>query len=113
MVDCWVLALPGATSYRKVTVLREFGHRLQGLVRPTDGVARLGCDEFVVVRQAYEALHPPKQMRARSARWAQFPLRGQRKASAGVAFGTPGDDFQTILQRADAALYEAKVSRSR
>lgn len=96
-------------------VLREFARRLQHNVRDVDLVARLGGDEFVVV---LEEIDSPETAQAIAAKLIgcleePIPLEGAAPVrvgtSVGIVFAThPVDDPETLLQKADAALYEAK-----
>ena len=100
------------------TLLKEVGKRLQSAVRETDSVARLGGDEFGVllphVADAGAALAVAEKLRA-SLR-EPFALAGialDVDASVGVAlYPEHGDDVETLLQRADVAMYLAKEDRS-
>ncbi len=95
-------------------LLREVAARLNALVRRNDTVARLGGDEFVIV---VSGLAGPEQARRVAAKVvetfaAPFQVAGhtlQASASVGVALA-PGDgsDGDTLLKRADSAMYEAK-----
>jgi diguanylate cyclase (GGDEF)-like protein/PAS domain S-box-containing protein len=94
------------------TVLAELGRRLRQAVRPADTVARLGGDEFVVVcedvdeetalalgRRLDEAIRRP------------VPVAGSEHlltASIGIALG--GEDPESMLAAADAAVYQAKAA---
>lgn len=97
-------------------VLREFALRLTSSVRQTDTVARLAGDEFVIV---LEGLNLAQQ----SATVAQkiidtmrdsFDVLGSHRhvtTSIGIAIGQADEaDGNELLQRADAALYEAKAA---
>ena len=95
-------------------VLCEMARRLVDLVRGGDTVARLGGDEFVVaceglVRADVEA------MGARISRALNAPvaLGGDLHTlggSVGVAvFPEHGEDTETLLKRADIAMYQAKA----
>ena len=101
------------------TVLREVARRLSLALRETDTVARLGGDEFAVlvphvpdpaavvqvVEKIQEALDRP------------FVLQGLAldvRASVGISFfPRHGNDVDTLIQRADVAMYLAKTSHSR
>ena len=100
-------------------VLVAVGARLTALVRPSDTVARLGGDEFVVL---CEEIGDPGQAVALAERIAAglaepFPI-GSREAFVAVSIGVgsagDGDDAESVLGRADQAMYRAKqLGRSR
>ncbi|CAI9409625.1 putative bifunctional diguanylate cyclase/phosphodiesterase [Nocardioides sp. T2.26MG-1] len=100
-------------------VLTEVALRLRTLARPIDAVARIGGDEFVLVcpgtdveaagrvaEQVIAAISAPIAVDHRAVRIG---------ASVGIAVSPPLDcDAETLLKRADAAMYEAKArGRSR
>jgi diguanylate cyclase (GGDEF)-like protein/PAS domain S-box-containing protein len=94
-------------------VLVEVGARLRGAARATDTVARLGGDEFVVLctelTSQTEALELAAKLRALVARPVDVGgTAAEVDASIGVAFGTARDDPETLLRRADQAMYRAK-----
>jgi diguanylate cyclase (GGDEF)-like protein len=95
-------------------LLKEIGPRLQGVLRESDTVARLGGDEFGVVlpevadpaeveavaERIIAALRPPIVTET---------LRLDVEASTGIAlYPDHGNDADTLLQRADVAMYVAK-----
>ena len=98
-------------------VLQEVGKRLRLAVRPDDLVARLGGDEFMVIMREVERGHAPRRARALLAQLRE-PLdlpstRINLDCSIGVVLSPDhGDDVQTLLRRADIALYDAKQDRS-
>lgn len=97
-------------------LLKAVAQRLQAGVRDMDSVSRLGGDEFLVVvadvdslaavsavaRQVQESLAQP------------FMLKGMQIVSSlsiGIAlYPEDGEDFDTLLKHADAAMYQAKSS---
>jgi diguanylate cyclase (GGDEF)-like protein/hemerythrin-like metal-binding protein len=84
---------------------------LQSRLRGTDGLARWGGEEFVVVcpntgRSAAALL--AERLRGQIAS-AEFPLIGQLTVSIGAAECSPGDAWEDWFQRADEALYRAKT----
>ncbi len=97
-------------------VLREFGQRLKRAVRPTDCVARLAGDEFVIILEGLRGEAEP-QFVARKilAQIAHvFDIDGRHldvSTSVGIAFHRQGvTSASELLARADAALYEAKAA---
>jgi diguanylate cyclase (GGDEF)-like protein len=99
-------------------LLQEIGARLRTGLRESDSVARLGGDEFGLllphVADGDEALMLGERVRAVLRR--PFTLEGvtlDLEASVGVAlYPKHGDDVDTLLQRADVAMYLAKEDRS-
>ncbi|WP_429555395.1 putative bifunctional diguanylate cyclase/phosphodiesterase [Paraburkholderia sp. MM5477-R1] len=95
-------------------VLSAFAQRLQQCVRSSDTVARLGGDEFVVLTEHLTcgddaaALADGVLHRMRQGTWSdEQPL--QVMPSIGIAlYPRDGDSVETLLQHADAAMYEAK-----
>ncbi|MGQ0700090.1 MAG: PAS domain S-box protein [Panacagrimonas sp.] len=95
--------------------LREIGRVLASSVREDEAVARFGGEEFTVV---LDTDHPSQAMAAgQRIREAVACMRVQFKdgeplaltVSIGVAlFPLDGADAQNVIERADAALYEAK-----
>ena len=91
-------------------VLKEVATALAAAVRENDTVARLGGDEFAVLaRTAPEHSGELLAERLRAAVAAVGAARGVT-ASIGVATLSAGDDVETVLHRADEAMYRAKTS---
>ncbi len=98
-------------------VLRGFSERLGKEMRALDLGGRFGGEEFVVLAMgadAGEAMEAAERVRAAMAR-SPFVVRETGQAvsvtvSAGVAQAEPGETADTLLKRADEALYEAKAS---
>jgi diguanylate cyclase (GGDEF)-like protein len=98
-------------------VLQELGPRLRAAFRSEDLVARLGGDEFAVfmpgadfdaaqtaVQRLQDALHTPVEVDGISL---------ELDASIGLAwYPDHGGDVDTLLQRADVAMYRAKASHN-
>ena len=95
-------------------VLNTVAQRLQRAMRPTDTVARLAGDEFVVVcpdvanyrdatviaQRLQEALAPPIHLNKDNVFVA---------ASIGIALATPDCDAEKLIGSADVAMYQAKT----
>lgn len=99
--------------------LRTVAMRLQSQARRSDIVGRLSGDEFVVVLTQYDARHLGDVVKRIQEKLSQpchingTPLNPS--ASIGVAmFPDNGSDIETLLHRADIAMYQAKaVNRGR
>ena len=88
-------------------MLKSVAQMLADTVRDTDMVARYGGEEFVVVMPQTPldgATLFAERIRRRIEE--QLPLT----VSGGVTSTSEGDDAQTLLARADAALYSAKAA---
>jgi diguanylate cyclase (GGDEF)-like protein len=95
-------------------LLKLVGHRLAAVVRPEDTVARLGGDEFAVlvtdVGHWENAVEVAERVRAALAEpFRHEGMSFEIEASIGIALHPDhGHDFETLLQRADVAMYVAK-----
>jgi diguanylate cyclase (GGDEF)-like protein/PAS domain S-box-containing protein len=94
-------------------LLREIGPRLERAVPDADLVARVGGDEFAVLALDAAAA-PAAAERLRAAVEEPFRFQGltlRVRASVGIAlFPAHGTDVETLMQRADIAMYSAKAS---
>ncbi len=93
------------------TALQYFARLLQRCARAGDVCARLGGEEFCVLlaqgsAQAAQAFD--ERLRAELTRSAPQELPFTLDYSAGHARSTGGDTLETLMARADAALYGAK-----
>ena len=100
-------------------LLRQIGPRIAGVLRSSDTVARLGGDEFAVLlpdraRRRGRRRGRREDPRARSSE--PFYVEGvelEVEASLGIAaYPEHGEDVDTLIQRADVAMYVAKGTRS-
>ncbi len=103
-------------------VLAEVARRIRALLRPTDTVARVGGDEFVVLLEDPRgdepsgAVAPGSGARAvaeRIRRAVERPVEAGGSSysvgvSVGIASASPGDDAEQVLSSADRAMYAAK-----
>jgi diguanylate cyclase (GGDEF)-like protein/PAS domain S-box-containing protein len=97
------------------TVLRTIAMRLNETARGTDTIARIGGDEFVVLSPDYDSRSGIERFARRIIESISEPIAladgasVRVSASLGVAlYPEDGSDGQTLLKRADAAMYQAK-----
>ena len=96
-------------------LLGELGRRLLAVVRGEDFVARLGGDEFAIVLTGLNSPTDAEDVarRVRDAIERPFSFDGLTlhiSSSVGIAFYPEhGDTSSVLLQRADVAMYSAKV----
>ncbi|MCK7543189.1 EAL domain-containing protein [Marinobacter bryozoorum] len=96
------------------TLLVDAAHRVSASLRGTSTVARLGGDEFLVLLPGLRDASDAEQVADRilAGFSAPFILGGQEvfvTTSIGIAiYPTDCDNTGTLLQNADAAMYEAK-----
>jgi diguanylate cyclase (GGDEF)-like protein/PAS domain S-box-containing protein len=93
-------------------VLQELCRRISARLRRIDSFCRLGGEEFIVIcpeTDASQALNLAKDLR-RLVQEQPFAEVGQVTASFGISSARQGDSHESLLQRADQALYAAKGS---
>ena len=99
-------------------LLKELGGRLKSALRETDTVARLGGDEFGILLPTVTDGRVVNEVveRIRAAVEEPFNLQGLPLAIetsiGGALFPDHGCDVDTLLQRADVAMYLAKSTNS-
>lgn len=96
-------------------ILQEVPVRIMDNVRPTDLVARYGGEEFVIIMPDTPPLvaKTTAERIRKAMEAAPFPIPVDpgsitKTMSFGVATAAPGDTVETLLKRADEALYQAK-----
>jgi diguanylate cyclase (GGDEF)-like protein len=98
-------------------LLQEVGPRLQGAIRAADTVARLGGDEFAVLISGLRGETEPQEVARKltEALDGSFLIHDVEIAvggSIGIArYPHDGDDAETLLRRAEVAMYVAKAAR--
>ena len=103
-------------------LLRQIAQQLQAQLRGNDYLARLGGDEFVLVLEDLDPAHVEPQLaiilqRLDRVIQAPFDLGQARQARVGMTLGLAlfpedGEDTDTLLRNADAAMYQAKARKS-
>lgn len=97
-------------------LLREFAERLKSCINRSDTVARFGNDEFALLRTQIDGTKDVIETIGSLSQVLKFSfdLPGHElfaTASVGVSlFPVDGEDSQTLLKNAGAALYKAKRS---
>ncbi|MDD2467954.1 MAG: EAL domain-containing protein [Desulfobulbus sp.] len=95
-------------------VIREFGLRLKASVRELDTVARIAGDEYVVILYAPQSIGHVTTVVRRLIDHIGHKLNVLNReifigSSVGIAlFPKDGEDTETLLKNADAAMYRAK-----
>jgi diguanylate cyclase (GGDEF)-like protein len=93
-------------------VLREFVQRILQASKRRDGLYRTGGEEFAMLlpHSDIDAAAAFAEVLRRQFEATPFSGAGRLTASFGVAVLLPGDTLETLVKRADRALYEAKGS---
>jgi diguanylate cyclase (GGDEF)-like protein/PAS domain S-box-containing protein len=100
------------------SVLRQVALRLQTQLRESETIARLGGDEFAIILPGVrdEAAAGLTAGRLLQALFRPFSVEGEKlaiTASIGIVFfPKDGEDADTLLRRADTAMYVAKRANS-
>ena len=96
-------------------VLRKLGELIRYSIREEDIACRYGGEEFVLIFpgiEAADARRRAEDLRTRVVKQLAIEHLGQRvggmTVSIGIAMHEPGLDRETMLQRADSAMYRAK-----
>lgn len=98
-------------------VLREMARRLTDRVRRSDTVARLGGDEFMVLVHSDSVAGPERLAEAIAEGINKDDMViGDARLQLGTSIGLAicpddGDEPETLLRRADIAMYEAKAAQ--
>ena len=96
-------------------LLQQVAQRLARCVRESDAVARLGGDEFVILLNELSGEHSAEDVTKKIQRLLQLPfILSDQKIRIGVSIGIAlfpdhGADSMTLLEKADSAMYQAKI----
>lgn len=99
-------------------LLKQVAARLQGIIQEPATVARLGGDEFAILLPKILVVKDATEVARKigKALQAPFGLEGLKldvQASIGIAvYPEHGSDADTLLQRADVAMYMAKQEKT-
>jgi len=91
-------------------VLIEFAKILKQNIRSSDTLGRWGGEEFMIISPAIEkddAIKLAEKLRVKIDKY-DFDTVGNKTASFGLATFTLGDTDDSLVERADKALYQAK-----
>lgn len=96
-------------------VLQITAQRMLGILREHDKAARIGGDEIVVVLNGVPDIAAALTVAAKIQHVIATPMLLETgttsiSASIGVTLARPGDDAETLMNRADRGMYRAKQS---
>jgi diguanylate cyclase (GGDEF)-like protein len=97
-------------------LLQHAAERLERVLRGEDALARLGGDEFAILLPDVQSEELASEVAARLCATLEAPfvlneLTVHLEASVGIAmYPAHGSDVETLMQRADVAMYVAKAS---
>jgi diguanylate cyclase (GGDEF)-like protein/PAS domain S-box-containing protein len=94
-------------------LLQAVAQRLVKSTRSSDTVARLGGDEFAILVEGFPGVHDVERLAASLIERLDLPFalgttQVHVSASIGVAFSTPDVGADSLLSKADIAMYHAK-----
>ncbi len=95
-------------------LLKEMAHKLKSNTRDEDTVARLGGDEFILIFPELHDRGNAEMLAGKFIKLGREPLdlnghKIQSSFSIGISlYPDNGSDYETLLKKADEALYEAK-----
>lgn len=90
--------------------LTQFAQNVKNMIRQTDIFGRIGGEEFIIILPS-TSIAEAKTFAERIREFiaiSEYPTVGKITVSIGGAEFTDGDDIESLVKRADDALYEAK-----
>ncbi|GGG60850.1 sensor domain-containing protein [Paenibacillus radicis (ex Gao et al. 2016)] len=95
-------------------LLRQLAQRVKPCLRDIDRVARMGGDEFVIALPELESNSEAagiaeEILLSLQQPWLVMDHAFTTTSSIGIAYYQEGDKLQTLLKKADTALYQAKL----
>lgn len=98
-------------------VLIKFVQIVKSLIRKTDKIYRYGGDEFIIIFNRSNVLNTTKTIERILSKIDKTKLKYKDyliklTMSAGITCHKKGDNIESIIKRADEALYEAKVTKN-
>lgn len=100
-------------------LLQQVAQRLTQCIRESDAVARLGGDEFVILLNELSRDHSAENVTRKILRLMHLPfILSGKKVRIGVSIGIAlfpdhAADGRILLEKADAAMYQAKTKSSK
>jgi diguanylate cyclase (GGDEF)-like protein/PAS domain S-box-containing protein len=101
------------------SLLREIKNRLENCLRKTDFISRIGGDEFVIIVDNPTKIHPAIIAQKIVDELSKpYELNGHVvdyvTSSVGIStFPTDAEDMDSLIKKADKAMYKAKEKRNR
>ncbi len=98
-------------------ILIKFVQIMRSLIRSSDKIYRYGGDEFIIIFNRSNILNARKSIERILNKIVKTKLKYKDyiinlTVSSGITCHKKGDDVDSILNRADEALYEAKVTKN-
>ena len=98
-------------------ILIKFVQIMRSLIRSSDKIYRYGGDEFIIIFNRSNILNARKSIERILNKIEKTKLKYKDyiinlTVSSGITCHKKGDDVDSILNRADEALYEAKVTKN-